>query len=220
MITGADFSKTSIVTVTYDGVVQSTIPAEVKTDFQGSFTAMISIPDELAVGVHTITASDSDGCSASATFTVVDMQGPQGPQGPQGVAGQDGKDGLNGAAGTNGADFNSTGNIFVYNGTNGQNGQDFNATGNMFVYNGTNGLNGQNGLNGKDGTNGINGVNGKDGTNGVQGVTGSQGPQGPNGEVVYSDPPVTGLTSFIAEMAIALIAFAIAMFLAYRKSMG
>ena len=222
-ISGADFSKTSIVTVTYDGVVQPTIPAQVKTDSSGAFTVIISIPDELAVGVHTIRANDSYGYSASATFTVVDMKGSQGLQGPQGVAGQNGKEGLNGAAGTNGLDFNGTGNIFLYNGTNGQSGQNFNATGNTFVYNGTNGLNGQNGLNGIDGTNGINGVNGKDGTNGVQGVSGTQGLQGPSGEVVYVDPPPTpkaNLDSFIAEMVIVLVAFTVAMLLAYRKSMG
>ncbi len=50
MITGTGFDESKTISIAYDGVVQSTIPATVKTDNKGSFTAIISIPDELAVG--------------------------------------------------------------------------------------------------------------------------------------------------------------------------
>ena len=170
------FESQRTVTITYDGAVQPTVPLNVQTNGSGAFSAIISVPDELAVGNHTIAAYDTKGDSASANFTVVDMQGPQGVQGFRGLR----------AAGQNGQDFNSTGNIYIFNGTNGVNGQnglngtdgvngvngtngvnglDFNATGTEFVYNGTDGLNGQNGANG------INGLNGKDGTNGINGTT-------------------------------------------------
>lgn len=159
MISGTGFNTYRDITVTYDSAVQPTIPTIVKSDGSGSFNAIVAIPDELAVGVHTITVTDSSGCTASATFTVVDMKGAQGLQG---VEGQDGISGINGQ------DFNSTGSIVVVNGTDGLNGQNFNATGNVIVANGTNGLNG---LNGTNGINGANGINGKDG------ATGAQGPQ-------------------------------------------
>jgi hypothetical protein len=223
MITGSGFDEYKTVTIAYDGAVQSTIPAVVKTDNQGCFTALISIPDELAVGGHTITATVRHGDSASATFTVVDMTGPQGIQG---VAGEDGKDGINGI---NGLDYNVTGNIYVYNGTNGLDGldgldgQNFNATGNVLVYNGTDGLNGKDGTNG---INGINGVNGKDGANGVdgaQGPPGSQGLQGTTEQVIITKPIANDsidFPSFIAIIVIALAAFAAAMIIIYHKSSG
>jgi hypothetical protein len=207
MITGIGFDDFRTISIAYDDVVQSTIPTTIKTDNKGSFTAIISIPDELAVGIHTITATDSHGHSASSIFTVVDMTGPQGVQGIAGQNGEDGIDGVNGKDGTNGA--------------NGLNGQDFNATGNVLVYNGTDGLNGEDGLNGINGINGINGKNGTNGLNGAQGPPGSQGLQGTTEQVIITEPNKTDgidFQSYIAILIIALIAFTAAMVAVYRKS--
>jgi len=208
MIAGTGFDESKTISIAYDGAVQSTVPATVKTDNKGSFTAIISIPDELAVGRHTITANDSHRNSASSTFTVVDMTGPQGVQG---IAGQNGKDGIDGINGKDGM-----------NGANGLNGQDFNATGSVLVYNGTDGLNGKDGINGINGINGANGINGKDGANGAPGLPGTQGQQGTTGQVVVYSKPATisgaDLQSFIIIMVIALIAFTATMITIYRKS--
>jgi len=238
IISGSGFDELKSVSITYDGVIQPTVPMSIQTNASGCFTAIIAVPDELAVGTHNITATDSQGCSASATFTVVNMEGPQGPAGPegpqgaQGVAGQNGLNGINGVNGTNGTngtnglDFNSTGNIFVYNGTdgiNGQNGANFNATGNILVYNGTNGLNGINGISGRDGTNGINGINGINGKDGINGTQGPIGPQGVSGKVVFTDPPQPGgmsLDYLIAILAVILIVFTALLLAVYRKSKG
>ncbi len=226
MITGSGFHASRTITITYDGAAQSTIPTPVKSDSTGAFTAIIAIPDELAVGTHTITANDGLGSTASATFTVVDMKGPQGVQG---VAGANGINGLNGQ------DFNATGNIIVNNGTdglnglnglpgvNGLNGQDFNATGNVLVFNGTDGTNGTNGLNGTNGINGVNGANGtngKDGATGAQGIAGTEGSQGTLEKIVYMSPPQTsGMDAlFIAILVAALIALTATITIVYRKT--
>ena len=224
MIAGTGFDDSKTISISYDGAVQTTVPEAVKTDSKGSFTAIISIPDELAVGVHTITATQSHGDSASSTFTVVDMIGPQGIQG---IAGLNGKDGTNGI---NALDFNATGNVLVYNGTdglngkdgaNGINGLDFNITGSVLVYNGTDGLNGKDGANGISGINGANGVNGKDGTNGAQGPAGSQSLQDTTQPMVVTVPtPSNSLDfqSFLVILMLTLIAFTTIVLTVYRKS--
>jgi hypothetical protein len=51
-VTGTGFDSWKTLTILYDGAPQPTIPQTVKTDQTGSFSAMISIPDELAVGTH------------------------------------------------------------------------------------------------------------------------------------------------------------------------
>lgn len=220
-ISGTGFSADKTITITYDGVAQPTVPITVQTDCSGAFTAIISIPNELAVGPHTIVASDSKGDAASATFTVVSMTGPQGEQGPQGVQGVQGPQGIQGpqgAAGQNGADFNATGNVFLYNGTdgtNGLNGLNFNATGNIFLYNGTNGLNGQNGVNGLNGKDGTNGVNGKNGANGTDGANGSSG--GVTEKTVYVDSPLGTYLEYLLIIAAAIAASAATMVTCYRK---
>ena len=238
-IVGTGFEPQKTVTITYDGAVQPTVPLSVQTDGSGSFSAIISVPDELAVGNHTIAASDAKGDSASANFTVVNMKGPQGAQG---VQGPQGVQGTSGVAGQNGQDFNSTGNVFVYNGTDGVNGQgglngtngtngvngtdgvnglDFNATGTEFVYNGTDGLNGQNGVNGINGLNGKDGTNGINGTNGTDGKDATSGQQGVTEKVIYmNDPFPTGGfdLNFIWMLVIALVAVAVTMLIASHKS--
>jgi Collagen triple helix repeat (20 copies) len=196
MISGTGFDNSKTISISYDGAVQTTVPEAIKTDSQGSFTAIISIPDELAVGVHTITTTESPhGDSASATFTVVDMKGPQGVQG---IAGLNGKDGTNGIKGL-----------------------DFNATGNVLVFNGTDGLNGKDGTNGINGINGVNGLNGKDGANGAQGPAGSQGLQGTIQPIIVTKPTPTNpldFQSFLVMLMITLIAFTATMLTIYRKS--
>ncbi|MGO8807718.1 MAG: hypothetical protein ACLQO7_14205 [Candidatus Bathyarchaeia archaeon] len=219
-ITGTGFAADKTITITYDGAVQPTVPLTVETDCSGSFSTIISIPNELAVGPHTITVTEINGDSASATYTVVDMIGAQGVQGPkgatgaQGIQGPQGIAGLQGIAGQNGLNFNETGNVFMFNGTdgtNGLNGVDFNATGNMFVSNGTNGLNGQNGLNGKDGTNGANGTNGTNGTNG------SNGASGDTDKVVYVESPKNTYLEYLLILAAAIIACTATTIACYRR---
>ena len=229
MITGTGFGQYKIISVDYAGAVQSTIPISVKTDITGTFTAIVTIPNELAVGTHTITATDSNGCTASATFTVVDMTGAQGLRG---IAGQNGIDGANGVNGINGQNFNATGNIIINNGTDGLsglnglpgadglNGQDFNATGNVLIYNGTDGVNGLNGTSGINGVNGANGINGKDGATGPQGLPGAEGSQGTSQKIVYVTPTQTSGMDllFIIILIIALIALTATVTVIYRKS--
>ena len=112
------FAADKTITITYDGAVQPTVPLTVETDCSGSFSTIIFIPNELAVGPHTITVTEINGDSASATYTVVDMIGAQGVQGPkgatgaQGIQGPQGIAGLQGIAGQNGLNFNATGNVF------------------------------------------------------------------------------------------------------------
>jgi hypothetical protein len=233
-ISGTGFAESKTVSIEYDGVVQSTIPAVVKTDSKGSFTAIISIPNELAVGGHTITATDQYGCSASSTFTVVDMKGPQGVQG---ISGQSGKDGINGLNGINGQDgINGVNGKDGVNGLNGLNGIDgvigTNGTDGKDGINGINGINGTdgvsgndgkdgaNGLNGINGKNGINGVNGKDGTNGTNGAQGLPGSQGATELIITKPTPVSGtdLWGFITILAFALVAFTAVLITVYRKS--
>jgi hypothetical protein len=225
-ITGTGFAADKTITITYDGAAQPTVPLTVETGCSGSFSAIISVPNELAVGPHTIAATDSKGDSASAIYTVVDMQGAQGAQGPQGIQGAQGAQGVQGpqgtegpqgAAGQNGADFNATGNVFLYNGTdgsNGLNGADFNATGNIMVYNGTNGLNGQNGLNGINGTNG---VNGKDGTDGKDGTNGTNGASGDTQKVVYVNTPKNTYLEYLLILAAVMVACTVTMVACFRK---
>jgi hypothetical protein len=220
MVTGTGFDSWETLTILYDGAPQPTIPQTVTTDQTGSFSAIFSIPNELAVGTHTVIVTDTLGNSASATFTVVDMTGSQGPQGPQGGQGVQGPQGI---AGQNGEGFNATGNILLYNGTdgtNGINGLNFNATGNVLVYNGTNGLNGINGLNGLNGIDGTNGINGVNGINGKDGTNGAQGAPGVAGQEVYVDPPpMAGVNPYyIATLIIALIALTATMLAISSKS--
>jgi hypothetical protein len=215
MISGSSFKANDQIIILYDGVKQSTIPTTVKVidndnypDDQ-TFTALINVPDPLAVGAHNVTAADTLGNEASATFTVLNMTGPQGLEGVAGLQGAAGPQGIQGIQGVSGE-----------NGTNGINGLNFNTTGTILVVNGTNGLNGLNGSDGKDGINGANGINGKDGTDGVNGTQGLVGAQGPSGNVFYSNPTVTpGLNiQYLGIIAAALLIFTSAMIIVYRKS--
>ncbi len=66
------------------------------------FTAIISVPTQTAPGEHLVTAVDSQGNIADATFIVVDMKGPEGPVGKPGPTGAAGSTGPAGPAGEQG----------------------------------------------------------------------------------------------------------------------
>jgi len=90
----------SVITVQWDGENVPTVPMPVTTDENGSFTAIISVPYE--VGTHTVTAMDSEGYTADATFTVENMMGPEGPKGDTGDTGPAGPAGPAGPKGDKG----------------------------------------------------------------------------------------------------------------------
>src|SRR5206468_3879696 len=69
-VTGTGFAASSTVTITFDGIAQTTSPSTITTDATGSFTATFKIPKSTA-GPHTITAKDASGDLASKTFKVI-----------------------------------------------------------------------------------------------------------------------------------------------------
>ncbi len=66
------------------------------------FTAIISVPTQTAPGEHLVSAVDSGGHIADATFIVVDMRGAEGPAGKPGPTGATGPAGPAGPAGEQG----------------------------------------------------------------------------------------------------------------------
>jgi hypothetical protein len=84
------------VTITWDGTTIPSVPNPLTTDISGNFTALISVPTQIALGVHT---TDESGNWATATLTVVDMTGPQGPKGVTGALGPTGFQGQQGPKG-------------------------------------------------------------------------------------------------------------------------
>ena len=90
MISGSSFKANDQIIILYDGIKQPTIPTTVKVidnDYHPddqTFTALINVPNQLAVGAHNVTAVDTFGNKASAIFTVLNMTGPQGLQGETG----------------------------------------------------------------------------------------------------------------------------------------
>jgi mannan endo-1,4-beta-mannosidase len=73
------------ITITWQGTAKPlpTVPAEVKVHGTGAFTVIVSVPTS-APGNYTVTATDANSISASATFTVESMAGQQGPPGANG----------------------------------------------------------------------------------------------------------------------------------------
>lgn len=98
-VVGSGFSSNSTVTITWDGETIPSIPSTVIADATGNLTAMISVPTQTTPGIHTVSATDENGDSATATFTVVNMTGPQGPAGLQGQQGTKGDTGDTGPQG-------------------------------------------------------------------------------------------------------------------------
>jgi len=72
-ISGTGFAAEKIVTLTFDDEPLTTTPEEIKTSSLGSFTATFEVPSTAEIRTtpsHTVTATDQDGNSASASFTV------------------------------------------------------------------------------------------------------------------------------------------------------
>jgi hypothetical protein len=103
-IVGKGFTPDSAITIRWEGITDPIpgVPAPVMTLADGSFTAIISVPTTTP-GSYTITATDANGISASATFTVENMMGSPGPQGPQGPQGEKGEKGDTGPQGPQGS---------------------------------------------------------------------------------------------------------------------
>jgi len=100
-IVGSGFSSGSRMNITWDGELIPTLPNPL-TATCDSFTAIISVPTQTEPGPHIVNATDEEGNSAVANFTVVDMTGPQGPQGETGPQGPQGETGPKGDTGETG----------------------------------------------------------------------------------------------------------------------
>ena len=77
------------------------MPTAIKTDVNGNFTAMFTLPNSTAA-TYLITATDEYENVAEATFTVPDLTGPTGQTGQTGAQGPTGNTGTQGAAGATG----------------------------------------------------------------------------------------------------------------------
>ena len=69
-VTGSGFAASSIITIQFDGVTQTTSPATVTTDTLGSFSGVTFTVPSSTVGSHTVSATDVSSNSASAAFVV------------------------------------------------------------------------------------------------------------------------------------------------------
>jgi len=83
-VTGASFASSSTITIKFNGVKVTTVPATVTTSALGAFTATFVVPSSTA-GAQTVTATDTSANTASATFTVttpaITLSATQGPVG-------------------------------------------------------------------------------------------------------------------------------------------
>ncbi len=69
-ISGSNLSPNSPLTIKFDSITVSTLPATVTTNALGSFEATITIPDIASIGSHDILAFDTSGKTASAVIGV------------------------------------------------------------------------------------------------------------------------------------------------------
>jgi len=109
-------SSPYIIHIQWDTVEQPTVPQEVRTEADGSFTAIIVVPTQTAPGPHQVRAweeyvmpgypppGEPTENEDTETFTVINMTGPSlaGPPGPTGPAGPAGPTGPAGPAGPGG----------------------------------------------------------------------------------------------------------------------
>jgi len=79
-ITGQGFSRNAKIDITCNGSELKTLPANVETKSDGTFTAFAAAPTQKA-GAYTIKAKGPKK-SAEATLTVPDLTGEKGPAGP------------------------------------------------------------------------------------------------------------------------------------------
>ena len=197
---GEHFTPNSLVTLTWDWLdpLPSMVTYEVWSS--GDFFGMGIVPTQGELGEHTVTATDSEGVSAWATFSVLDMTGATGatgltgatgatgPQGPRGLTGSKGETGPQGLPGLDGLD-----------GEIGPQGE----TGMV-------GPKGNTGETGAQGGTGQLGPTGPQGTTGPQGDPGDAGPQGevgPKGATgAQGDPaPVMTATAGVALGGVSLL---------------
>ncbi len=67
-VTGSSFASGSTITIKFDSTTMATTPSQVITTL-GAFTANFTVPAS-TVGAHTVSASDTNGNTGTATFTV------------------------------------------------------------------------------------------------------------------------------------------------------
>ncbi len=124
MVTGTNFVSGTDITIKWGAVNMDTSPALLAASPGRTFSAIVTPPAGTDAGEYTITASDTAGSSATATFTLkatsgvagaagpagpagaegkAGAMGPRGPEGPRGVNGPSGPSGGQGVAGANGA---------------------------------------------------------------------------------------------------------------------
>jgi hypothetical protein len=68
-VTGSGFAPSSVITIKYDGAIQTTTPPTITSDSNGAFSATFNAPAG-SPGTHAVSATDASANSASATFTL------------------------------------------------------------------------------------------------------------------------------------------------------
>jgi len=101
-ISASGFNTGSIIAITCNGTILPTVPKIITADYEGSFTAIITLPSSYPA-TYIITATDDNDHYSTALFTVPDTTGPTGPTGATGPQGSTGPTGATGATGSTGA---------------------------------------------------------------------------------------------------------------------
>jgi hypothetical protein len=103
-ISGTGFPLGTSVSIFWDANQVPTVPSAVVPTQAGTFTAIITVPDQTPAGDHAVIARSSVPATggaqvqAGASFRVIDMKGPAGPTGSPGPAGPAGPSGASGSA--------------------------------------------------------------------------------------------------------------------------
>lgn len=100
-ISASGFNAGSIITITCNGTILPTVPKIITADYEGGFTAIITLPSGYAAK-YLITATDDTNHYSTALFTVPDTTGPKGATGATGPQGSTGPAGATGATGSTG----------------------------------------------------------------------------------------------------------------------
>jgi hypothetical protein len=101
-IVGEGFTASDTITISWGTTVVATVPQTVSVSSTGTFTAVVAAQTATA-GNYTIKAADQHEKTATATFTVPNLQGPAGSTGPKGDTGATGAQGPKGDTGATGA---------------------------------------------------------------------------------------------------------------------
>jgi hypothetical protein len=99
-ITGTSYTPNANVTVLCNDVTVPTVPSIITVDANGNFTAIISFSSTKAT--YNVTAVDTSGISAYASFSVPDYTGATGSTGTTGATGPTGATGATGQQGEQG----------------------------------------------------------------------------------------------------------------------